>query len=137
MGGSWWARFTLILTVFAIAQYEMMPTFLGKDAVERFKEQARTAEGVELSGEVAEGYATGDIAVVLEEEAIPRLKTAFGDEWVEDVNYYGSAKEDRLEIKVAEEREGAQERRTPRRDAAMREAEASQAQMRGGAHESA
>ena len=39
MGGSWWARFTIIISVFACALYVLMPTLIGNDAKDRLKSQ--------------------------------------------------------------------------------------------------
>jgi preprotein translocase subunit SecD len=97
MGGSWWARFTLILTLFGIALYVMMPTFLGEDATDRFKAEIAAAENNEEIGK--------NIELALEAAVLPRLAKTFGPDWVTEHSYYGTAKEDRLEIRYAEEKD--------------------------------
>jgi preprotein translocase subunit SecD len=94
MAGSWWARFTLILTLFGIALYVMMPTFLGEDATDRFKAAMAVSEGNDEVG--------NNIELALEAAVLPRLEKTFGAEWITEHSYYGTAKEDRLEIRYAE-----------------------------------
>jgi protein-export membrane protein SecD len=97
MGGSWWARFTLILTLFGIALYVMMPTFLGEDATDRFKAEMSASEESEEVGK--------NIELALQAAVLPRLTQTFGEEWITEHSYYGTAKEDRLEIRYAEEKD--------------------------------
>jgi preprotein translocase subunit SecD len=97
MGGSWWARFTLILTLFGIALYVMMPTFLGADAAGRFKAEMAASEGDSEIGK--------NIELALKAAVLPRLAKTFGEDWVTEHSYYGTTKEDRLEIRYAEKKD--------------------------------
>ena len=100
MGGSWWARFTLIMLAFATALYVLMPTLIGNDAQDRLKAQVTEVNpGVEGAADEP------GIGEALEARVLPALASTFGAEWVSESTYYGSASTDRLEITVAEEKE--------------------------------
>ena len=47
MGGSWWARFTVILLALAGALYVLSPTLIGNDAQDRLKDQVTEVAGNE------------------------------------------------------------------------------------------
>ena len=100
MGGSWWARFTIIISVFACALYVLMPTLIGNDAKDRLKSQV-----VELNPAEESVMDLPGIGEALEAKVLPALASTFGDDWVEESNYYGSASTDRLEIRVSEDKD--------------------------------
>jgi preprotein translocase subunit SecD len=75
----------------------MMPTFLGDDATDRFKAEVSAAENNEEIGK--------NIELALEAAVLPRLAKTFGEDWVTEHSYYGTAKEDRLEIRFAEKKD--------------------------------
>ena len=100
MGGSWWARFTIMISVFACALYVLMPTLIGNDAKDRLKSQV-----VELSPSDESAMDLPGIGEALEAKVLPALTDVFGDDWIEESNYYGSASADRLEIRVSEDKE--------------------------------
>ena len=100
MGGSWWARFTVILLALIGALYVLSPTLIGNDAQDRLKDQV-----AEVAGEGSGAGNQPGIGKALEESVLPALASTFGAEWVTESNYYGSATTDRLEILVSEEKD--------------------------------